>query len=249
MSNLELLAAARTELTWSSRLLSAAADAKLEKTPDDSHSNLGWDSEKQAITGRVGAHIHVPTFTLHHGNDSLKLHGCTLDEGLRWLGEKVGAPLSLRVYDAPTELKGGEEPLTPDLEQLTAISKWFTFAASVMSDLGELRIWPHHFDLGFFQDKVLGDKGSGTESIGGGFTIGDVHYEFPYFYVNPYGAERPVEPPSMTHGSWTDKWFGAVLTLREFDGDGGTEVASKFMSEAMRASLAVLTSSGKAADS
>lgn len=246
MAEHEPLAAARTELHWAARILSAAADAMLEKAADDSHSNLGWDSGKQALVSRVGAHIHVPSFSLHHGGDSLELHGRTLDEGMLWLGQRVGAALSLRTYDAPAEARGGEEPFVPKSEHLLEIAEWLSFAALAMADMGELRVWPHHFDLGFFQAEVVGDA-----SIGGGFALGDEHYPVPYFYVNPYGVDRPTDDsaglPRLAHGSWTDKWFGAVLTALEFEGDAGMEVASSFLGEAMSASIHVLSTGGGAA--
>ena len=60
--------------------------------------------------------------------------------------------------------------------------------------------------------------------------------------MNPYGTDRPAELPELAHGSWTDKWFGAVLTVTEFDGDGGLKAATGFIADAMSGSLRVLSS-------
>ena len=42
----------RNQLHWSAQLLSAAADATMEKAADDSHSHLGWDSGSGHLVGR-----------------------------------------------------------------------------------------------------------------------------------------------------------------------------------------------------
>ena len=236
MTDRDSLTAARLDLHWAGRILSAGADATVKSEADDSHSNLGWDVGQQALTCRAGAHIHVPTFTLHHGEEVFKLGGSSLEAGKRWLGERLGASLSLREYDAPAEPRDASESFAPDMAALKRVAEWFSFATRAMSEMGELRIWPHHFDLGYFQD-----KGHGGKSIGGGFAVGDEHYASPYFYVNPYGIDRPDALPGLEHGFWTDKWFGAVLTVEAFEGSNGDDVAARFISDAMAKSHGVLS--------
>ena len=73
----------------------------------------------------------------------------------------------------------------PDRASLESIAKWFSFAQNHLAKYGGLRVWPHHFDLGFW------NPGSEGKSIGGGFSQGDNHFDQPYFYINPYGVEQP----------------------------------------------------------
>lgn len=228
MPDHDLLAAARLELLWAARILSAAADATLDKLPDDSHSNLGWDPDRQNLKGRVDAHIHVPTLTLHHGSESLALDGRTLEECVDWLSERFGVKLTLRDYDWPKEPRSGRAVFSADEEWLTRVAHWFTLGTRAMAGMGVLRIWPHHFDLGYFQDKEQDGK-----SIGGGLTVVDDHYPLPYLYVNPYGLDRPEELPALESGAWTDKWFGAVLTADALGGPDAVDAASSFIRDAM----------------
>ena len=102
MTNPKSLGDTRTQLHWAAQVLSSAADATLKKADDDSHSNLGWDSERKAITGRVGTFISLPDFSLHHRDgDSFSLAGRSLNDAMIWLGQHVGAELSPREYDMP----------------------------------------------------------------------------------------------------------------------------------------------------
>ena len=42
---------------------------------------------------------------------------------------------------------------------------------------------------------------------------GDQNFDRPYFYINPYGIEKPADLPDPIGGArWADQWFGAVLT-------------------------------------
>ena len=75
----------RIQLHWASQLLSSAADAMLEKADDDSHSNLGWDSETSRLVGRAESAIGVNRFELHQAQDSMSLNGKT------WKRQKIGS--------------------------------------------------------------------------------------------------------------------------------------------------------------
>ncbi len=228
MPNHDPLTAARLELLWAARILSAAADATLDKATDDSHSNLGWEAGPQNLTGRVDAHIHVPTLTLHHGGDSLALDGRTLDEGIDWLAKRLRVKLTLRDYDWPKEPRSGGVTFSANEEWLAQVAHWFTLGSRAMADMGVLRVWPHHFDLGYFHD-----KGQDGKSIGGGLAVVDDHYPLPYLYVNPYGVDRAADLPALEQGLWTDKWFGAVLTAEALRGPDAVDVASDFLRDAM----------------
>ena len=120
-------------------------------------------------------------------------------------------------------------------QDLEPISQWFTFGADALTGNGTLRVWPHHFDLGFWSPTEAEGK-----SVGGGFTLGDQYYGLPYFYINPYGIDKPESLPQLAHGEWTDHWFGAVLTANEVTDGDSKHVAKHFVSDAIEQSLSLL---------
>ena len=233
--NPETFADTRSQLHWASQLLSAAADAKLEKAKDDSHSNLGWNLETSSLEGRAGVNLNVDKFAIEVGDQSLSLVGKSLKESAVWLGEQLGAELAFRDYEMPDHAVGKDQAFSPSTTDLEAISQWFTFGSESLAGNGELRVWPHHFDLGFLKTTEAEGK-----SVGGGFTLGDHYYDQPYFYINPYGIDKPDALPELAHGAWTEHWFGAVLTTAEVNGGEPEYIATHFVTDAIEKSLALL---------
>ena len=230
----ESFADTRSQLHWASQLLSAAADAKLEKAEDDSHSNLGWNSATNSLEGRAGVSLNVNEFAIDVDEQSLSLAGKTLKEAAVWLGQQLGVEVEFRDYEMPEHAVGKGQPFSPNTTDLEAISQWFTFGVESLSGNGELRVWPHHFDLGFWNATESEGK-----SIGGGFTLGDHYYDQPYFYINPYGIDKPESLPQLAHGTWTEHWFGAVLTASEL-GDDPAHTAKHFVTHAIEMSIGLL---------
>ena len=234
--NHETFADSRTQLHWASQLLSAAADAKLEKAQDDSHSNIGWNSATNSLEGRAGVNLNVKKFAVEVGDQSFSLAGKSLKEAAVWLGGQLGAELAFRDYEMPEHAVGKDgQAFSPSDSDLESISQWFTFGAEALAGNGEIRVWPHHFDLGFWSPGEVEGK-----SVGGGFTLGDNYYSEPYFYINPYGTDKPDSLPELAHGAWTEHWFGAVLTASEVTGGDPNHVAQHFVTDAIEKSLALL---------
>ncbi len=237
IANSAALTDTRLQLHWAAQLQCAAADATLEHTDDDGHANLEWDTENATLRGRSGVLIDVPNFVLSVANESLPLASQTLDDALQWLAQRLNTQLAFRDYDMPDHPVRAGQPLNPDTGQLAEIARWFTFAHDILQPQGELRVWPHHFDMGFWIS--LEQEGA---DIGGGFTMGDHYYDEPYFYVNPYGMERPDHLPALDAGHWTNSWFGAVLAAQEMgDADQASEVANRFIESATNASRELMT--------
>lgn len=220
----------RNQLHWASQLLSAAADAKLDKADDDSHSNLGWDAAKNSLVGRAGCSIEVNEFKLLHADDSFPLTGQTLAAAKDWLAGSLGCDLAFRDYEMPEHAVSKDSSFSPDRAHLESISEWFSFAEKSLDGHGTLRIWPHHFDMGFW---VPGDADG--RSIGGGFSLGDHYYDRPYFYINPYGVERPDSLAALPAGHWTEHWFGAVLAAEEMGAESRSEAAKSYIAAALDA--------------
>ena len=92
----------RNQLHWASQLLSAEADAKLEKAADDSHPNVGWDAGTSSLVGRGGSSINVPEFEIiDPAGQHYSLTGKTLADARDWLSGQRKAELKLRDYELP----------------------------------------------------------------------------------------------------------------------------------------------------
>ena len=218
----------RLQLHWASQLLSAAADAKVAKADDDSHSNLGWNESTNQLEGRADVSLDVSKFAIVHNDNSFSLTDSTLADGLKWLSESLQSEIKLRDYDMPEHAVSSGSKFNPNPEHLSVVADWYTFAQKTLNSQGELRVWPHHFDLGFWKPGAIEGK-----SIGGGFSPGDNYYDQPYFYINPYGVEKPDTLSELAHGQWTDHWFGAVLTAEEIQQGEPDAIATKFTNQAI----------------
>ena len=227
----------RIQLHWAAQLLSAAADAKLEKKADDSHSNLGWEATDRQLVNRAGHAIDVAKFQLIAGSNEFPLHGITLDDSKVWLSKKIGNSLQFRDYEMPDHPVSQGAAFNPKTAELDSICSWFSLASQVLDGHGTVRVWPHHFDMGFWNPLETEER-----SIGGGFSLGDGQYDQPYFYVNPYGIEKPPQLPAVAAGHWSNHWFGAVLTAKELAaaGDDALLVSKRFIDDAVALCLELL---------
>ncbi len=201
----------RKQVHWACQLLSASADAKLTHKDDDSHSNLGWDATTGTLDSWTGIRIIVPSMTLLTlEGASLELGGQTLDAARQWLSEQLKINIRLRDYDMPEHAVATGQPFRFDPSHLSELARWFSFGHEVMQPIAPLRVWPHHFDMGWLIEVDGPDC-----SIGGGLTPGDQFYAEPYFYVNPYGVGESDTVPDLPVGHWAAAWQGAVLRSTE----------------------------------
>ena len=262
----------RLQLHWALQAVMAFADSALEALPDDSQSNLEWRDDFEALVGRrrpdgLAAGLRIPDMTLlvFDGSgaiaEGVSFERRTLDGALAWLEETVEAltgarpeqPIRIRDYEMPAHpVADGAVFEIEDPAAYAEIGLWFANGNLVLQRLeprgagwGELRCWPHHFDLG-----TVTTLSAPSKSIGTGFSPGDHWYPKPYFYVNPYGLENLPEdlPPLASGGRWhTDGWLGAVLTATSIlDGPDESQErrAAGFLAEAIRAAEKLLTASG-----
>ena len=118
----------RKQLHWSAQLLSASADALVEKTDDDSHSNLEWDGPRNRLVNRAGLEIDVPGFSLVVDQQQYEMSGKSLADLFQWLNQKVGTELKLRDYDMPEHPVASGQPFSPDEGCLKQIANYFTVA-------------------------------------------------------------------------------------------------------------------------
>ena len=96
--------------------------------------------------------------------------------------------------------------------------------------VGEIRIWPHHFDTGIYVEP------NGNTGLGFGLAMEDSMVGGPYFYFSGYrlnGEGFDYEnAPHLVTGKWmiSENWKGAVLPLSELKKDDSRKI-STFLKE------------------
>jgi len=227
------------------QLLTKAARANLEAAPDDSHSNLGWDSEPQRFVsqplpganGEAYVGLSFSPFELSlidsaTGASVYPLNGRTLAEAAAWLDDvldsvalKPTASVPLP-YDLPDDVAGVAR--IPDAlpDGLSSIATWFDIADNAFKKLASdhagltpgpspVRCWPHHFDIGTYISLEAGDAET-AKGIGVGMSPGDESYDQPYFYVNPWPHLDPAAlPDAPTPGHWHTQGFVGAIATGE----------------------------------
>jgi hypothetical protein len=230
------LSQARLALHWAAQLVSAPGASLLPAQADDSHTNLGWDSELGVLVGRnVGAQ-HLRAGLVFDGLElvvldgereraSLRLAGRTMSQALAWLGREVAGDetaLTLPVYEMPADPVGEGAPFSDaGAAARTELAAWFAEAFASVARVvaadrsaSPVRCWPHHFDVASLITLDAGADAEAARSIGVGLSPGDGSYDQPYFYVTPWPYPDTKELPPLAAGAqWhTDGWTGAVLT-------------------------------------
>ncbi len=230
-----LLTQARLQAHSAVQWLARAARAYIPQLPDDAHTNLGWDDNRDGFVThplRDGSQLslNIASLTLSlHGNATVlffPLQGRTDKEVRHWLGAELGArgfdaqaldqpsPYTIPVNDAPYDAIGFADALTE-------LAAWFAnawlslepiHAGSIARKLeaSELRCWPHHFDLATLISFAArgGEKGY----VGAGLSPGDDYYDEPYFYVSVYPKPDPASLPELPAGShWHTHEFTAAI--------------------------------------
>jgi hypothetical protein len=215
---------ARLGTHFAAQWLARAARAYVAPRPDDSHTNLGWDT----VVGGLGTHplpdgsrlaLRLRDLTLmiistQGQSQSLALGGLADADVRAWLARRVSelgldaqkldasSPYAMPSFGIATGAR-----YTVDGDALSLLAAWYTNANSVLEETRQtllarglsvpvVRCWPHHFDL----DSLVTFPSAGptdVRTMGTGFSPGDEYYDEPYFYVSvhPAPAGRPVLPP------------------------------------------------------
>jgi len=227
---------ARLQFHHAAQFATAGGISFLPPEPDDSHTNLEWVPEFQALFSRLipakkpfrlGARpAELALLILPEPRSTIaecRLNRCTIDDAMEWVRSQLalqGADAERysleRHYEIPSHpVATGGAFDAKEKFSFDELSRWFANGATVLSELarlqraGDVRCWPHHFDIGMLIQL------SPDRSIGVGLEPGDDYYGEPYFYVNmtpqPMAA-RIRSSPLAGDGTWhTRDWIGAVL--------------------------------------
>jgi hypothetical protein len=196
---------------------------------------------RRQLTGRIGLRatpggIGTPAMGPEHDHEVLRTSGAwlvreragdaaateTLDLRSAALVDaadlaRVGLDEPAGVGDDAPPVGDRHAPLGIDGESAAVLARWYALAWAVLdpaiAGLGPaatpsvIQIWPEHFD-------AAGDIAVGAGRVNLGASPGDGFSAEPYFYVGPWGPERPGDP------SYWNAPFGAVLgwsALREVE--------------------------------
>lgn len=241
---------ARLQLHHAAQFATALGISYLAKEPDDSHTNLGWNSVhgalfSRSVTGSAGAvtlGLRVADLTLLVARDeaivaTIPLHAITTASATDLLRRALAAEgldparfTLARHYDLPGHaVLSGAPYNTTHAIAFQQLAQWFGNAAVELERVAravpgasDVRLWPHHFDIA-----VLVTVGPGA-STGAGLAPGDSYYGEPYFYVNAHPEPQIAQltDPLAGGGSWhTHEWIGAVLPGSRVTGDAAAQQA------------------------
>jgi hypothetical protein len=171
-------------------------------------TNFYWDNGREAliaIDGKSG--LRIRDLTLLYGDETFPLAGRTLEEGFEFFASRVGKKLECPTHKFTDHAVAHGAPFAPDSADLQRLASLYATANCELKRIGEVRCWPHHFDIA-----TLLTVGAGR-TIGIGLSPGDELYEDPYWYVSPYPyPEDRDNTPALPSGFWNQQpWFGAVL--------------------------------------
>ncbi len=264
------LSDSRLQLHYAAMFGAAAGISFLEPRPDRSHTNLEWVAALGGLFShpipartsfRIGARpSNLALLIVGEDNRRLeeyKLHGRTITDATDWIRSQIkslGADPARytlhRDFEIPRhDVAFGESFDASATDRFKELARWFGNAASVLGSFvrrtrgaGDVRCWPHHFDLGTLI------KVPSNRTIGIGLEPGDDFYDEPYFYVNMTPqppASRVQSRPLWGNGKWhTREWVGAVLPGSRLGAASAQErQVREFLDSAVSAARSLMTQS------
>lgn len=256
---------ARGQLHHALQFGTAFGISYLPRAADDSHTNLGWSRELDALVSRPTAGEDTAQLALRVADltvmflerqaavAELPLQGLTIRDAhariasqLGTLGLDQGRYTLARHFEIPPHPVGqgapfdfGDGSLTTLLAEVLANANAALHVVAEAYGGSEVRLWPHHADIATLIKVAPG------RTTGAGLALGDAYYPEPYFYVNAYPTP-PIDrlPRDLAGGgTWhTHEWVGAVLPLTRLDPDGTQQSVhvQAFLASALDATTTLL---------
>ena len=166
-------------------------------------------------------------------------------------------PVCVRgVYDIPDHAVAHGAAFTREpAEAFAELAGWMANGFAALGGLAgrvgasDVRLWPHHFDVGLLSILESDAAGNATRTIGAGLSPGDESYPEPYWYVSPWpypeNAKSAADLPALSAGHWQTAGFTAAVLLGSelVAGDTATQAerADAFLDDAIAASRRVLS--------
>lgn len=242
---------ARLQLHHALQVIVSAPISFLAARADDSHTNLEWLPDHDALgtnwlvrDRRIRFALKPRELSLLALNEGgltaeLTLHDRTVSEAVAWLRDVLAAAgydaaqlTTKKHYEIPAHaVASGAAFKREAAEQFAELARAYAdahsfaeYVAATREGASVPRCWPHHFDLATLIT-LKEFSGRGSRTVGAGLSPGDDSYAEPYFYVGPYPHPRVERLASLgSLGSWHTKgWVGAVLRTSELARFGTAE--------------------------
>lgn len=221
------LSTARDTSLWALQVV-AAASTWLPAAPDHHHTNFfvrpgrhvrlaGRPLTRDGLRVALELESRVVRVERHDVvRVRIPLEGHTVDAALDALTshvrQELGAslpPARRPAHDLPPHPVADGAPFEAPRGPCAAeLGRWLAVGAEALARFlvpipraGELRGWPHHFDLASLIPIDATDD-ENARSVNVGFSPGDAAIDEPYFYVGPWPRPRPRTWPTLTVGRW-----------------------------------------------
>jgi len=220
------------QLHHAAQFVSMLGNSYLPKQADDSHTNLEWLPDRQAlasnwIEGSFRLLLQFTDFQLEwqtkNGDiiSTFPLTNQTKEAAITWmrliLQEKFKVsqaqlkPIAhFEIPPHPVENGAPFQLITKQLYQELALYRHnahfiLEHFASKYKHASPVRTWPHHFDIGVYIPVAFDEDQNATKSVGIGLAIPDQDIQEHYFYVNHwsrFGETHTYNLPQLPSGYW-----------------------------------------------
>lgn len=241
------------QLHKAAQYLAAANISYLPAKPDDSHTNLEWNPNDKRLlsrefgTGNLQLGLNYKNFSLEILNaggvvNTLELNGKGHGDIMAWIkselvnqGHNDTYAYSFH-YDLPYDEINNDTVYTlTSAGEMADIAGRLTLALEGFSEFltenqleSEVRVWPHHFDLGFYTEINNGK----SLFMGGGLAVPDSLVDDLYYYTTGWKSGQSVETKTYgdrKNGVWREDWNGGVLP----SSNAGVNVLKSFLNESL----------------
>ena len=224
------------QMHLAAQYLAAAGISFLDKKEDDSHTNLGFNTDSGCLETHLLSKnndqllLCYQDFTLlwksDSGISSFHLDGATHKKALHWITKTAETALNKKyVYELHYELPYTiNDSYTYELNDVSALKQLMHLRILTQLSLekivqdnhfdASIRIWPHHFDTGIYSKLPKTDN-----AVGLGLAIPDAVCNAHYLYASGYNTEGQIatsELKELTKGYWSNEgYIGGVLLAKE----------------------------------
>lgn len=214
------------QLHHAAQLVAMVGNSYLPKKDDDSHTNLEWLPDHQALAGNwVNKNItfrltlRYLDFTLAWLEKSgktlakLSLDGQTKAAATNWMKQVLQQKLnvspnllqSISHYDMPHHAVADGAPFQLiDRQFHEELAAYRNNAHYILGTITEdfehaspVRTWPHHFDTGVYIPVAFNRAGDAIKSVGIGLAIPDKDVDDYYFYVNHWTQDNDADTSTL----------------------------------------------------
>lgn len=266
------------DLHHAAQFVAMVGDSYLPKRADDSQNNLNWNQDTCCLEGRwieepaIRVLLDVLNFELvldkYLTMETIPLEGGTKDQVIGNLihllkMERVN-PAILRPISqfeiSRNKIDEGASFSKPPREILEEWTRYQSNALGLLKEIkeqfelaSEIRVWPHHFDMGLYIPLSRDETGHDLQSVGLGLSIADNYVKEPYFYVNHWNKEPLIYPeifPKANQGYWNTKdWKGLILPSSEIFAQSAQEgLVRSFLENGLRITRELLKQKTLVAD-